>query len=316
MKKEKEKLREELDQLGLEWYHCPPEDDAVRKKLEWKIFEDVYLLFQPPDYHPDHQKITEAISEMYLKDMRRFDAEKNASLSAFFGGRLRLRGFDIDREDKGLKREEVEDPDGGLKHEKGEDPDGGLKHEKGKIPDTGKKKSKWVNPTVQTDSDDGWPTISVPDPTGILIDLDDIACKLVAAMLDLSNRLEGRKNNPIRRNYYRLFFTDSVTAGIDSDETATAFRNWERDLFQVMKTQFLDYFMVRECRTVDAIKNTRLKPYGQMVPGRSMDGEPKQPLPLDVYVAYLTKNEEYKANEQAVSMQRTDYYEFLRSCLT
>ena len=289
MKKTNAELREELDRLGLEWYHCPLEDDAVRKSLEWKIFEDVYLLFQPPVSHPDHQKITEAISEMYLMDMRRFDAEKNTSLSAFFGGRLKQRGIDIDRQDKGLKREEAEDPV------------------------TGEKKSKWVDKAVR--SDEVWQTMSVPDAVADLVNLDDVACKLVTAMLDLPNRLEGRKNNPIRCNYYRLFFTDGVTAGICSDETADAFRRRERDLFQVIKTQFLDYFMVQECRTVDEIKNTRLKPYGQMVLGRPIDEEPKQPLPLDIYVTYLTQVEAYKADQQAVSMQRTDYYEFLRSCL-
>lgn len=290
MKKTKEELRVDLDQLGLEWYHCPSEDDAVRKSLEWKIFEDIYALFQPPEDHPAHQKITEAISEMYLEDMRRFDARKNASLSVFFSSRLERRGIDIEREDKGLKREEAKDPV------------------------TGKRETKWVDKSVR--SDEVWSTISVPDATEDLVNVDATASKLVSAMLNLPGRLEGRKNNPVRRNYYRLFFTDSVTAGINSDESADAFRRWERDLFRMIKIRFLDYLMTRECRNVDAIKNTRLKPYGQMVSGRPMDKEPKQPLPLDVYVAYIAQNEKYKANEQAVSMQRTSYYEFLRSCLT
>ena len=290
MKKTKAELRENLDWLGLEWYRCPPEDDAVRKSLEWKIFEDVYALFQPPESHPDFQKITEAISKMYLEDMRRFDPSQNVSLSAFFGGRLKLRGIDIEREDKGLKPEKAEDPV------------------------TGTKKAVRVDKNVQ--SEEVWQTLSVPDTTEDLVNVDAIACKLVSAMLDLPNRLEGRKNNPVRRNYFRLFFTDGVADGICSNETADAFRSQERDLFQVIKTPFLDYFMARECRNVDEIKMTGLKPYGQMVPGRPMDQEPKQPLPLDVYTAYLRQIEMYKADQQAVSMQRTAYYKFLRSCLT
>lgn len=294
MKKTKAALREELDRLGLEWYHCPPEDDAVRKSLEWKIFENVYALFQPPEGHPDHQIITEAISVIYQKDMLRFDPAKNASLSAFIGGRVKRRGIDIDREDRGLKREEAEDPV------------------------TGEKKARWVDPFVRAaEEDDPLEAVStgLRDRPEAGVELDATAAVLIKAMLQMPFFLNGQANNSTRHNYFRLFFTEGVVSAIHCAETEASFTRHERDLFQAMKVEFLDFFMARQCRDVPAIRSSALKPYGSLVDNKPMDEEPPQPLPYDVYISYLDRVEGYRATPSSISPKKQAYKQFLKRVL-
>lgn len=277
--------REKLNALGEEWGRCGPGDDARRQALQNDVFMQIYPLLT--------EARREVIGMFFEKDWPGFDPQKG-SLSAFLFKRLEDRCKDREYEDRGWWRPTVEDPQ------------------------TGEKRRAWKNPYVNNEAgaEDGAPLLEcLPDrAAGDLeagLRMDDIACEMLVLMLNLPQRLEGRANNPIRRKYFRLFFTDNVVNILHTRSAPEGFLRRERDLFGAMSEGFLDYFMRRCCRTVQKIIDTGLKPYGELVEGRPMDKEPDQPLPVDVYIAYLDQEEHYRAGSSAVSQQRTAYQAFL-----
>jgi len=284
-------LWDEVDRLGEELANCGPEDDGVRRRLVNDIFQLVYEAVYKKDE-------SDAIGTFFLKDWHKFDPTKGQRLSTFIKDRLAFRAKDnmhLDRGDRYIS----ENP-----------------------PETGKTKRRWRNSKADGRTEDGEEKSLVDglpgrpggDPYGVVL-LDLMACELLAAMLELSQRLEGRANNPVRRHYYRLFFTDNVVSILHSVETPEGYVRRERDLFRAMSETFRDYFMLRPCRSVEEIQHTGLKPYGLLVEGRPMDQEPKQPLPEDVYVTYLDRVEHYQANTSAVSQQFTKYKKFVHQVL-
>lgn len=157
---------------------------------------------------------------------------------------------------------------------------------------------------------------TIPGDAGVddsALMIDERVLELMTLMLDLKDRLGGRAGNPVRINYFRLFFTDGVVDAIHSQGTR-AFARRERDLFRAVKVTFLNYIMGGPCGSVEDILAAGLKPYGQMVEGRPME-PPGQPLPNDVYTTYLARVEHYAATAPAVSRQRTAYRTFMRERL-
>lgn len=148
------------------------------------------------------------------------------------------------------------------------------------------------------------------------LQLDETACALLAAMLELPQRLHGQANNPVRRGYFRLFFTGGVADYLHSAPLAEGIEKRERDLFSAMKVEFLDYFMARRCRALWEICRSPLKPYGQVVEGGSMEEETRLPLPNDVYCAYMDRVEGTPVGASAVANQRSAYKDFLRATLS
>lgn len=145
--------------------------------------------------------------------------------------------------------------------------------------------------------------------------IDETTLSVMTLMLDMKSRMGGRAGNPVKINYFRLFFTDGVVNAIQAGEAAEAFARRERDLFRVIKEPFLNFFMASPCARVADILASELKPYGEMVEGRPME-PPEQPLPNDVYTTYLERVEHYTAKAAAVSQQRTDYRAFMRANLS
>lgn len=146
-------------------------------------------------------------------------------------------------------------------------------------------------------------------------ELDAGVCELISAMLELPRRLHGRANNPVRHNYFRMFFAETVVRCVHGANALEPFRRRERDTFQAMKLEFLDFFMAELCRTVDGIADSRLKPYGALVEGRGPE-ETRLPLPGEVYVSYLGRMEHTKVGQPAVSQQKTAYKKALKEWLS
>ncbi len=200
-------LWDEVDRLGDELASCGPEDDGVRRRLANDIFQLVYEAVYKKDE-------IDALGTFFLKDWHKFDPAKGR-LSNFIKKRLEHRATDnmhLDRGDRYISE---------------------------KLPETGKTKREWVSPKADGRTEDGEEKSLVDDLPGgpgsdpydrVLPDL--MACELLAAMLELSQRLEGRANNPVRRNYYRLFFTDNVVSILHSVETPGGYVRRERDLFR------------------------------------------------------------------------------------
>ena len=81
--------------------------------------------------------------------------------------------------------------------------------------------------------------------------------------------------------------TDKLVEILHGDHDSGPFEAHERELFEsAVKTEFLDYFMTRNCRRVLTLRDCPVKPYGDLVDGRPMK-HPGHPLPNDVYLTYI-----------------------------
>lgn len=154
-----------------------------------------------------------------------------------------------------------------------------------------------------------------PDPVSEGEEFDATAALLIASVLNMQERLHGKSDNPVKRKYYRMFFTDDMVFTIQCGALAERLKRHERDLFQAFETSFLDFFLSSICRSVEAVAGTPVKLYSELVPGRD-EKEPGHPLPNDVYRKYLGEVEEYEVkSDGAVSNQRDAYRKFLRESL-
>lgn len=182
-----------------------------------------------------------------------------------------------------------------------------------------REQDRTVPDTVQTDDgEEGSRLANLPagpgsDPEELLI-LDDTACELLTGILELRQRLQGRANNPVRRNYFRMFFTDNIVTYLHRGPMSEGLCRRERDVFAAMKEEFLDFFMGERCRTLPDICRSSLKLHGELVEGREME-ETRLPLPGDVYVSYLGRVEHTEVGANTVSQQKTQYLQEVRKWL-
>ena len=84
-------------------------------------------------------------------------------------------------------------------------------------------------------------------------------------IIQLVTHLEGRANNPERRNWFRLFFTEGVTCSIKKEGQTFS---QEREIFETIKQPYLDFYMSDICRTQKKLYQTPLRMYGEIVPVR------------------------------------------------
>lgn len=282
--------RERLDQIGRKWCALPSEGcDAERMKLQEEIFILAMKVF------PEEK--TDAMSMFFLNDWRLFNADAG-TLSNFFATRLKHRKKDLDRQDFDGRREtEISD----------------RTDKKISV----KKRHESLDAPVDDDSDDTVGSLC-PGHSGegeLEFTLDETVLDLLTLILTLPKRLSGQANNSTRINYYRLFFTDSAVEILQTNSHGQVFIRHEQDLFDAIKKEFLDYILSQRCQTAVEIINSSLKRYGDLVDGRTMDAPPKQPLPLDVYAAYMKRVEQKAVNTSAISMQRSSYRDFLKEYL-
>lgn len=211
------------------------------------------------------------INTIFIGEWNSFDPSKG-SLYGFFASRIRLREKDTYRREQTLHQRAA----------------GAL--------DTGEEELNAL---------DTLPAGPGSDPEDQLR-LDAAACELIAAILDLPQRLQGRAANAVRCGYFRMFFTDNIATYLHQSPPPEVFRRRERDLFAALKIEFMDYFMAERCRSVEEVCACPLKLYGQLVEGRPME-ETRLPLPGDVYISYLEREEGLKASSATVSQQRQAY---------
>ncbi len=290
--KMKADLTAQLDRLGEEWADAQgPENEAARKKLQNDIFCAVYELYPRQE---------DAINQVFVQDWQRYDP-RLGTLSGFFARRIPMRGKDLASADRGERLLTETDPATGEKKRR-------RKRVFEQEPDTRENapetpgRNAWVNAPDNEDT---------PEES---LGLDASACALISVILDLSSLLEGRSNNPQRRRYFRMFFTDGISAYLHKSPVPDIFTRRERDLFDALYLPFLDFFLSAECRTAPAIQAAPLKLYGEMVEGKPME-EAEHPLGADVFLSFLDRAEHYKAGGSALSTQRAAYTEFLKKCL-
>ncbi len=286
-KEEKNRLIQELNRLGEQLGELDPKgNEAACLGLRDEIFITAAELFSRPED-------LEALGDFCYTEWKSFDPRKG-TLYNFFASRLKWRKLDLAQEDFDGRPETTVDLV------------------------TGKEKSRFVPysslETPVGDEDGATRAELLPDTAPAPeeeLALDDTALRILLLFLDLEGHLEGRANNPVRRNYFRMFFTNGIATLLHEQDAPGVLRQRERDLFQAIKVPFLDYFMAAVCRTVDAIADSPVKPYGELVDGKGAEEAPL-PLPNDVYIAYLDRVEHYHATPAAVSQQRTLFSELRR----
>ena len=139
--------------------------------------------------------------------------------------------------------------------------------------------------------------------------IDDIAPnELMGKLIYLVTHVEGRANNPERRNWFWLFFTEDITCSIKKYRSMFS---KEREIFETLKQPYLDFYMSDVCRTQKKLLQTPMRMYGDIVPGRDCSKQPPLPLPADVSLAYLDQCEGKKVGNSARSNQHTAYIQHL-----
>lgn len=281
---------EQVDKLAAQWHALPEAgNEAARKSLETQLFTAIFSLVSGAGGAAN--KRVDALGEFWLKDWPKFDPALSP-ISYYVKRRLGLRSADMRDADLGMRKRKV---------------DG----EERRIANSS------LDALVDGDGSDGTRPFDIPDAHGEEafgdIALDERGYECLALMLNLPARLRGRANNPEKINYYRLFFTDGAVRYI-REEQGTAFFAHERELLDAMKLPFMDFFLVRQCRSIHSIFESPKKPYGELVEGRPMEPV-AQPLPQDAYGSYLARVEGRRVGASAISQQQTAYRDFLREAL-
>lgn len=139
--------------------------------------------------------------------------------------------------------------------------------------------------------------------------------ELTAMILNFSKRHKGKANNKEhrRRMWYQLFYTENMTMAARTEKLSL---RHERDIFAAMKLPYLDYYMSKICRTIDALANTPLKPYEEVVPARKGKIEETElPLPADVSLTYLRVCENISVKKNTRSRQLKNYKDEIKAML-
>lgn len=139
--------------------------------------------------------------------------------------------------------------------------------------------------------------------------------ELTSMILNFTQCHTGKSANETRRNWYRIFYTEDMTLAVKSVEFHLLH---ERDMFAAMKQPYLDYYMSAPCATGAQLRNTALRPYGQVVPERAGEmGETPLPIPADVSLSYLRLREGTQVGASTRSNQLKCYKEekeLMRPC--
>lgn len=273
----------DLNSLAQEWYELPaPGNEAKKQSMEERLFAGVLELLP--------QRKVDALGIFWLKDWKNFDPGKG-SFAGFVNERLVWWAKTIKHQDLDKRRKQITDPD------------------------TGEKKTRWVsrntslNAPIGDEEETGELEEMISDPTherervmaGML---------LLALALKLQHQLSSAKGE--QKRYFPLFFTDGVTHLIQEAGSFDLNAREEKEILSSIRLPFLDFFTSRECRSLAALAQVRMKPYGELVEKRPMK-ETNLPLPDDVFMAYLKKIEQYPVSASAISQQRKAYKRFGKS---
>ena len=154
-------------------------------------------------------------------------------------------------------------------------------HKKQRHAPDGESLAKPVSEDGELTLEDILPASKNTEPENIM-DTDVLLGDLTALILNFSKR-KGKENNPSRLVWYRQFYTEDMTLAM---KVRPIYFLHERDIFSAMDVEYLDYYMATPCRTGQAVKNTPLKPYCQVVPTRKEVCPVPVPIPKEVVVCY------------------------------
>lgn len=274
----KKASKEMLDKLGVEYGALRgPGNEAALQKKTVEIWTLVYQIYTSA-------RQQEVLADIFLNEWAQYDPQKS-KLSSYFD-------FRVDHRQKDAYRAEAAK----------------TKHLAPEVPGSGDEEPTELR--IERVGDTG---AAVGADLEDLEQTDATLLNWIGIILHLPEKLRGRANNPKRQKYFCMFFTDQVTEYIRRDEAGTyaRCRKHERDIMQAIRKPFMDYYLVEDCSTVNEIACSHLKKHGEMVENQPME-EVRQPLPYDIYCAYLKRVENETVTPPALSMQLTAYREFMK----
>lgn len=153
------------------------------------------------------------------------------------------------------------------------------------------------------------------------LDLDTDLLELSSMIFGFTERVNKKgetKVNEIRRNHYRLMFTNDVVYHLKNTARIRKIKH-ERDICVRMKASYLHYIMSERCKNLHDVYVNKLKKYGKVVKVEKNSryrGDEEIPLPIPnlVPATYLNKtgaNSSVSAAETAYSTNLQRYNEFL-----
>lgn len=136
--------------------------------------------------------------------------------------------------------------------------------------------------------------------------------ELMTIIQKMDSMLPGKSNNPTRKKYLRLFYTDTVTSFIRNSDDYYLYINHERDVICEMELTLIDYIMASICRTFKDLHVSDTKMYSELV----SEGPKKYikfPLAYDIYISYMNHTEGVSVSEAAISQQHKHYTEYCKA---
>ena len=287
---------EHLDRLGEELSLLSPQDDAAAYQSVWmEIYSlslNLYCTATMKEAQPD---LEDAFQEVMIKVVTQFNPAKG-SLSSFIHTRLNFAKADIARQktDRGHIAGSIDEPIQDENHE---------------------------DRVKQESHGDLDPQFEVLESAWMV---DVQMYELVSQIIHFIQRPNKKTNNPVRLNYYKLFYTSGLLSLIKDFPVFPKFRH-ERDMLSAMKFSFADFCLIQPSRTLAQIYYTALKPYCQVVDADEWKTDtmhtstPTSPIPLPipdiVGISYLKRIECCDISASAYSQQKKHYNADMKNIL-
>lgn len=308
MSREYKDLKRKIDSLANYYYIEKRKEynETLITSLRLELWSDLYELYTQRN-HPfwfrqfrksDKEYLTESLmfdvvndSIIGTLDKNNFEPEKNILFTTYFE-------MVMQNQLKG----------GYLKYKKKKDNECNIDGEtKPKDKERPKSNISIDNPKVQSKFVDVLKNETALEAMEELESKEEAECKVYERFLDMAQNIirfneiyTGKKKNPTREEYFRMFFTELVTFASKSD-FLEVLKKRERDIWEALNILFLDYFMLEICRTFSEIQKSNLKPYSQVGIKQESEKETKMPFPNDVYRGYFLNLKNKEVTDSNVS---------------
>lgn len=287
-------MKENLNQLVLEYKQLKENDQARKKVLLTKIVETIY----------NDQKLRNT-TKKYIKD-------KNIELETNFGEVI----FQLIIEQKLVDKFIPEKYN--YNFEKCFY--GCIKNE---ISNESRKNQKYINANsldYQTSDDEG-NYISKEYASNENLEEDSIGNSVITNLNQVLAysiihflKHKGKPYTSTKLQYIKMFYTESMTI-LFKDDIDTKDLN-SQQIFSAMDTNFLDMYMKMVCRTPKEVRNSPLKYYSELFKDEPCNhAEIKLPLENRVFLKYWEDLTGKKIADSNISQQRNYYKNYMRNII-
>lgn len=142
--------------------------------------------------------------------------------------------------------------------------------------------------------------------------------KILPLMSELQNHLNKKQDNPNKRMYYQMFYTENITAlckQINEANVRKELYNNETLIFKSLNEEFLDHVMEDICRTITELSYSEYKQRKYFGINQSPEERISPKFDLSVYTSFFQMLKSRSISKAAISMQRDEYDALLKKIL-